>query len=122
MRRRCSTGTTSDERSVCPSAAAARIRVSSQCLKRHWREATGEWSLEDLGPGRSVRSRRVFSQVIADRLESQGMSIDQILDVLVPIRHEVLGESIKARKVRQGSGSLGRGSRASPGPTSRPRK
>lgn len=84
-----------------PFGGSTRTRVSSQCLKRHWREAAGEWSLGDLGTGRSVRSRRVFSQVIADRLETQGKSIGQILDVLVPIRSAVLGESVKARKARK---------------------
>ena len=84
-----------------PFGGSSRIRVSSQCLKRHWREATGEWSLADLGPGRSVRSRRVFSQVIAGRLKDRGKNVGEILDVLVPIRLAVLGESIKARKVRK---------------------
>ncbi|MDE0104389.1 MAG: type I-E CRISPR-associated protein Cas7/Cse4/CasC [Bryobacterales bacterium] len=83
-----------------PFGGTDRIRVSSQCLKRHWREATGTWSLQDLGSGKSVRSRRVFSDVIADRLKAQGMEIDQIVNVLTPIRSAVLGESIKARAAR----------------------
>ena len=63
-----------------------RIRVSSQCLKRHWREATGEWSLQELGSGKSTRSRRVFSDVIAGRLLERGLSENQIVNVLMPIR------------------------------------
>lgn len=84
-----------------PFGGAHRIRVSSQCLKRHWREAAGEWSLSELGTGKSQRSRRLFSQVIARRLLDQGMSGEQIVNVLVPIRSAVLGESIKARETRQ---------------------
>jgi CRISPR system Cascade subunit CasC len=78
-----------------------RIRVSSQCLKRHWREATGEWSLADLGSGMSTRSRRVFSDVIAGRLKDREISEDQIVNVLTPIRAAVLGESIKAKQARK---------------------
>ena len=85
-----------------PFGGSDRIRVSSQCLKRHWREATGEWSLQDLGRGKSTRSRRVFSDVIAGRLKTErGLSDDQIVNVLTPIRAAVLGESIKARQARK---------------------
>ena len=78
-----------------------RIRVSSQCLKRHWREATGEWSLQGLGSGKSIRSRRVFSDVIAGRLKERELSDDQVVNVLTPIRSVVLGESIKAKQARK---------------------
>ena len=90
-----------------------RIRVSSQCLKRHWREASGEWSLRDLGGGKSIRSRRVFSDMIAGRLKERELSEGQIVNVLTPIRSVVLGESIKARQARKekqaedGAGPLG---------------
>ena len=78
-----------------------RIRVSSQCLKRHWREASGEWSLRELGSGASTRSRRVFSDLIAGRLMERGLSVEQIVNVLTPIRAAVLGESIKAKQARK---------------------
>ena len=78
-----------------------RIRVSSQCLKRHWREATGTWSLQELGSGKSTRSRRVFSDVIAGRLRERGLSENRIVNVLIPIRSAVLGESIKSKQARQ---------------------
>ena len=84
-----------------------RIRVSSQCLKRHWREATGEWSLQDLGSGKSIRSRRVFSDVIAGRLKKRELSEDQIVNVLTPIRSAVLGESIKAKQARKAKADAG---------------
>ena len=78
-----------------------RIRVSSQCLKRHWRETAGEWSLQELGTGKSTRSRLVFSEVIAGRLLKRGLSENQIVNVLMPIRAAVLGESIKAKQARK---------------------
>ena len=92
-----------------PFGGCERIRVSSQCLKRHWREATGEWSLSDLGTGKSKRSRRLFSQVIAGRLREAGMSEEQVVNVLTPIRSAVLGESIKARETRKARKESGEG-------------
>ena len=80
-----------------------RIRVSSQCLKRHWREQAGEWSLDGLDSGKALRSRRIFSDVIAPRLKSRQLSKEQILDVLEPIRSTVLGKSEKARTTGKGS-------------------
>ncbi len=86
-----------------PFGGHSRIRVSSQCLKRHWRRATGEWSLSDLGKGSSIRSRRIFSETIADRLrEEHRLSDEAILTVLNPIRARILGESVKARTARKG--------------------
>ena len=80
-----------------------RIRVSSQCLKRHWREATGEWSIQGLGSGRSVRSRKIFSEVIAGRLRDRGFSEARIVSVLLPLRAEVLGESTRSKQSRKKS-------------------
>ena len=85
-----------------PFGGCDRIRVSSQCLKRHWREAAGAWSLQDLGSGKSLRSRRLFSETIAGRLKQQGFTEDQIVRVLRPIRSTILGESIKAKTARKG--------------------
>ena len=45
-----------------------RTRVSSQCLKRHWRTSAGEWSLAATGATLSVRSREVFEYAIRPRL------------------------------------------------------
>jgi CRISPR system Cascade subunit CasC len=84
-----------------PFGGADRIRVSSQCLKRHWRTQAGEWSLADLGEGKSLRSRRIFSDIIAPRLAERDFTTEQILNVLVPIRSAVLGESVKARDARK---------------------
>ena len=40
-----------------PYGGSSRIRVSSQCLKRHWRKAEDEWALGNLGAPLSERSR-----------------------------------------------------------------
>ena len=86
-----------------PFGGCDRIRVSSQCLKRHWREQAGEWSLAELGSGKAVRSRRIFSDVIAQRLRDRELSAARILGVLKPIRAAVLGESQRARAAGSGA-------------------
>ena len=86
-----------------PFGGCDRIRVSSQCLKRHWREQAGEWSLAELGSGKAVRSRRIFSDVIAQRLRDRELSVARILGVLKPIRAAVLGESQRARAAGSGA-------------------
>ena len=96
-----------------PFGGCDRIRVSSQCLKRHWREASGEWTLQDLGAGKSIRSRRVFSDVIPERLLKQGLAAARIVDVLTPIRAAVLGESEKTRQAKKRNGE---GEQGEPGP------
>lgn len=90
-----------------PFGGRDRVRVSSQCLKRHWRTAAGEWSLADLGAGLSVRSRGIFSKVIAGRLREKGLSDERIVAVLTPLRAAVLGESAKAKAARATKGDAG---------------
>lgn len=86
-----------------PFGGCDRIRVSSQCLKRHWREQAGEWSLAELGSGKAVRSRRIFSDVIAQRLQERKLPDERIVGVLKPIRAAVLGESQRARAAGSGA-------------------
>jgi CRISPR system Cascade subunit CasC len=47
-----------------PYGGASRIRVSSQCLKRHWRVADDEWSLSSIGAPMAVRSRETLEREI----------------------------------------------------------
>ncbi len=47
-----------------PYGGASRIRVSSQCLKRHWRMAEDEWSLSSIGAPMAVRSRETLEREI----------------------------------------------------------
>jgi CRISPR system Cascade subunit CasC len=44
-----------------PYGGAVRTRISSQCLKRHWRTAAGEWSLEEEAD-KSLRTRHIFEK------------------------------------------------------------
>lgn len=47
-----------------PYGGTSRIRVSSQCLKRHWRVVKDEWSLSEIGAPMAVRSREVVERKI----------------------------------------------------------
>ena len=47
-----------------PFGGRTRVRISSQCLKKHWRESAGVTELGDL----AHRSTRVFEQLVAEPL------------------------------------------------------
>lgn len=56
-----------------PFGGATRTRVSSQCLKYHWRNYDGENALYDIdGVEQSYRSRRTFNELVVDPLVKQG--------------------------------------------------
>src|SRR5687767_10758140 len=73
-----------------PYGGASRIRVSSQCLKRHWRLAEDEWSLKSIaGLTKSdfgFRSRRIFSEAIAGKLVDEGFDEKAVVEVLALLR------------------------------------
>lgn len=55
-----------------PYGGSVRTRVSSQCLKRHWRTVRGdEWGLDRTGAPLSTRSREVFEYAMRPRLAEQ---------------------------------------------------
>lgn len=56
-----------------PFGGATRTRVSSQCLKRHWRKAKDEWALDGIGPEMAVRSRKIPEERILPALEVAGV-------------------------------------------------
>lgn len=83
-----------------PFGGADRTRISSQCLKRHWRRAVGEWSLNEIGT-LSVRSRHIFDWVIAPKLRERGLADDAIVAVLTALKDEILGKSEKPETPKQ---------------------
>lgn len=54
-----------------PFGGAIRTRISSQCLKRHWRVYSGEHSLTEIQPTESVRSRIAFERYVVKPLIEQ---------------------------------------------------
>ncbi len=64
-----------------PFGGTERTRISSQCLKRHWRTADDENALDrirtsDTGVTMSIRSRRTFEQYLREPLMAGGVRPD----------------------------------------------
>jgi CRISPR system Cascade subunit CasC len=51
-----------------PYGGASRLRVSSQCLKRHWRVAEDAWSLRAIGEPMAERSRMAVERAVMPAL------------------------------------------------------
>lgn len=73
-----------------PFGNATRLRVSSQCLKRHWREDLAQ-QLPDLPDG--LRTRSFFTRSVLPRLRQSGMAED---------RAQVLVETLAAALIKGG--------------------
>ena len=56
-----------------PFGGAIRTRVSSQCLKRHWRTAKDDWSLTQIGVPMAVRSRHIVNRRVYQPLIDAGI-------------------------------------------------
>jgi CRISPR system Cascade subunit CasC len=73
-----------------PFGGTSRTRISSQCLKRHWRTADGEHSLRSLGIDMSIRSRAIFEREIFEPLAKEGLDRDGLQSVLSAIQRVIL--------------------------------
>lgn len=71
---------------------ASRTRISSQCLKRHWRAYEGKHSLRELDVGMSIRSRETFEALIVEPLVKDGVSLELARSVTRELMAKVLGE------------------------------
>lgn len=85
-----------------PFGGATRTRVSSQCLKRHWRTHDGPEGLGALGEPASVRSRISFERFVLEPLLSEGVAEDVARNVVAGLMAIVLGKSEKKKKAEQG--------------------
>jgi len=94
-----------------PFGGTERIRVSSQCLKRHWRTADDAYALAAIDPaiGTSVRSRRVWHVEIEEPLIAEGFEPDLVTLVLRALQDGLYGESEAAKKNRGDRITLERG-------------
>lgn len=91
-----------------PFGGVTRTRVSSQCLKRHWRTFEGEHALSSLrdGDGKvatSTRSRESFDHYVLEPLLEAGIAEDVARAATEALMVEVLGESAKAKKAKEDS-------------------
>lgn len=80
-----------------PFGNAVRTRVSSQCLKRHWRMAEDEYALKNVGPGMSVRSRETFGRLVVTPLVEAGLPRETVEAVTSAFIAALFQESTKAK-------------------------
>jgi CRISPR system Cascade subunit CasC len=64
-----------------PYGGTSRIRVSSQCLKRHWRTAQDEWALAAIGAPMAIRSRKVVEREIIPELADAAPDIVEAIRI-----------------------------------------
>ena len=63
-----------------PFGGAVRTRISSQCLKRHWRVAQDEFSLRSIaGSTSALRSRNIVERKVIAPLKKSGSFSDEVL-------------------------------------------
>lgn len=77
-----------------PFGGVSRTRVSSQCLKRHWRMADGLWSLQNVDKdiATSIRSRRIFPEKIEKPLiEKEGLDAEKVVAASQALQSELYG-------------------------------
>lgn len=88
-----------------PFGGVERTRVSSQCLKRHWRTADDAFALRHIDPaiGVSVRSRRVWAVEIEQPLVDEGLPQPVVGVVLRTLQDDLYGKSEKAKKAAAGA-------------------
>ncbi len=79
---------------------AVRTRVSSQCLKRHWRTADDEWSLSGIGLDMTVRSRRTFDRCVVEPLVASGLPAEAVTAAMTVFMAALFKESEKAKAKR----------------------
>ncbi len=66
-----------------PFGEAMRTRISSQCLKRHWRTIDDEWALKAIGPAMAVRSRETPERRLRPRLDAANAGKPEVRDAVV---------------------------------------
>lgn len=94
-----------------PFGGVTRGRISSQCLKRHWRLAgtdslegarANPWALQNIGVETSLRSKEIVEHHIRPRLESLDAATPEKLDALCSGLIEVIyGKKASDPKQRQ---------------------
>ena len=80
-----------------PFGGVTRTRVSSQCLKYHWRNFDGEHSIRDAGVDMSIRSRETFERRVARPLINDGYPAPLVRAVTFALKQRLLADK-KATK------------------------
>ena len=86
-----------------PFGHSVRTRISSQCLKRHWRMADDEFSVRNIDATRhAIRSRETVTRSVMQPLREANGVAEQVLDAVEKAFQEgVYGEKGNDRSARQ---------------------
>ena len=86
-----------------PYGGAVRTRISSQCLKRHWRVAEDEHSLHRIdGATSALRSRNIVERVVMQPIRDTGDHSEEVLSAVeAAFNIGVYGRSGAAERGRQ---------------------
>lgn len=80
-----------------PFGDGTRTRISSQCLKRHWRGFDGRESLRDAGAPMSMRSRITLDHEVFQVLKKEGVDEALAREVTEQVKGAIFGKSDKAK-------------------------
>lgn len=86
-----------------PFGGTVRTRISSQCLKRHWRVYSGENSLLTINAPESVRSRVSFEKFIVEPLVKEGVDLAVARLAAAKLVGKVFGSEAKKEKAARKS-------------------
>lgn len=82
-----------------PYGGVSRIRVSSQCLKRHWRKTEDEWALSTLGAPMAERSREAIERGVMPHLGTLAPDMEEaIRDSLIASLYGTKGANEKSSR------------------------
>lgn len=90
-----------------PFGGVERVRISSQCLKRHWRRADDENALDRIPAGEalvpmSIRSRRTFESYIFEPLRDAGIAEAVARAVTEEVITSILPEGKQKQAAKEG--------------------
>lgn len=92
-----------------PFGGVSRTRISSQCLKRHWRTFDGEGALSGVGIESAVHSRHIFQRKIFDELVKD-VSVDRtVAEAVVAALMSVLQKGKEESETDGDPGKAGKG-------------
>ena len=85
-----------------PFGDAMRTRISSQCLKRHWRTVKDEWALKKIGPEMAVRSREIPERRILPALEAAATGSEEVRKAtILALAQQLYGDKAEDVSKRQ---------------------
>jgi CRISPR system Cascade subunit CasC len=92
-----------------PFGGVERLRISSQCLKRHWARADGAHTLKNLtDSGLAVRSRLVWQEKVAKPLFAKGYPEDAVIATIKEIQAKFYASEEAKKKPAGDTTGLGR--------------